>query len=136
MKLVAILSTTLLLVGCESLNSAGNAHYSVQPFEASNGTLHCCKVDVKNGKEMAYLRAHISMGKDGEIVVDLEEKGVAAFEGQRIASIVAQDSIDAAITAGMIAGGVMIAPLAAGALAGGALPAAAAGAAVGAGVTK
>lgn len=129
MKTMLAIIFLVLLTGCSTLNTAGQAHYSVSPFEDKNGGLHCCVVDVVNGKEMAYLAAHISMGKDGAIEVNLVEQGVAAFEGQRIASIVAKDSIAAAVTAGMIAGGVMIAPLAAAAISGGALPAIATGAA-------
>lgn len=132
----SILLLSLLLAGCDSLMYAGHAGYNVKPFEDSKGNLHCCEVNVRNGKEVAYLNAHISMGADGAITVDLVEQGVAAFDGQRIASVVAQDAAKAAVTAGMVAGGVMIAPLAAGALAGGGLPAAAVGAAVGAGAAQ
>jgi hypothetical protein len=135
MKYLTLVSV-LLLTGCASLWDAGNARYHVTPVFDKDGKPHCCDVDVRNGKELAHVKAHIKMGKDGEIEVYLEEDGVAAFEGQKTAAFVAQEAAKVATTAAMIGGGVLIAPIAApalGAAIGSAgLPAAAAGAAIGA----
>jgi len=109
MKLL-LASTIVLLTGCQSLQYAGNASYSVKPYEDKNGAVHCCIVDVYNGKEIAHLKTHISMSPGGEIVVDLEESGVAAFQGQAIAS---QTAAATASTIATTVGAVMIAPVAA-----------------------
>jgi hypothetical protein len=136
MKTIMVLAAVALLPGCASLEYAGNSSYSVKPWQDAYGRLHCCDVQVHNGKEMAAVHAHIRMTKDGDIEVDLQEQGVTAFEGQRIASVVAQDTAKAGLSAAAIAGGVLVAPAVAPALAAaissGGLPAAAAGAAVGA----
>lgn len=132
MKTVIVLLLLTVLAGCSSLQYAGNATYRVKPVEAKDGSLHCCDVEVYNGKEIAFLQAHISLGVDGAITVDLVQQGVAAFEGQKTASIVAQESTKVAATAAAVAGGVLAAPAIATAVTAGGLPAAAVGAAAGA----
>jgi len=85
---------TLGLSSCASLQYAGNASYSVSPYESKTGEVSCCKVDVHNGKEIANLEAHII--KDGDkYTVDLKEQGVAAFAGQEIAAGATKDFIEA-----------------------------------------
>lgn len=86
------------LSGCSSLQNAGNAEYSVKPFTNSAGTLVCCEVSVKNGKEIALLEAHVSKQGDN-YTVDLKEQGVLAFEGQGIAAGALKTTIDAAVRA-------------------------------------
>jgi hypothetical protein len=127
------------LAGCSSLNYAGVASYSVQPFKAADGSQMCCTVEVHNGKEIATLDAHIT--KTGnDYTVDLKEQGVLAFEGQRIAGTAAQAAIDAAARAAVATA---LAPLlpamlpaAGAALSSGGLPAAAVGAGTVIGVQK
>jgi len=93
MKLLALILAALFsLTGCSSLQYAGNASYSVKPFRDDAGATVCCAVEVHNGKEIANLEATIT--KSGEdYTVHLKEQGVAAFEGQRIAS----DAIKSAV---------------------------------------
>ncbi|MBK8401198.1 MAG: hypothetical protein IPL29_09155 [Propionivibrio sp.] len=75
----------LLLSGCASLQNAGTAEYSVKPFVDTAGRVLCCDVTVKNGKEIAFLDAHIEKRGD-DYTVDLKERGVKAFEGQAISA--------------------------------------------------
>lgn len=110
MKTVLVSLIILFLTGCTSLQYAGNASYSIKPYEDKHGSVHCCVVDVYNGKEIAYIKTHVSLGANGEIVVDLEESGVAAFQGQAIAS---QTAAATASTIATTVGAVMIAPVAA-----------------------
>lgn len=86
MKTVLVLLMIALLVGCSSLNNAGSASYSVKPFAAADGSLHCCEVTVMNGKEIASLDAHIEAWPGSHYIVDLKERGVIAFKGQQIAA--------------------------------------------------
>lgn len=98
----------LTLAGCASIEHAGNAEYSVEPFVTPGGAAVCCRVSVKNGKEIAYLEAHIEKTGDN-YKVDLVEKGVKAFEGQAIAASVIGASLTAAQRAALA---VILAPLA------------------------
>jgi hypothetical protein len=82
---VLIAAVLLPMYGCASLNHAGTASYSVKPFADQNGNVHCCEVTVHNGKEIESLEAHIEKNGDN-YVVDLKEKGVKAFAGQRISA--------------------------------------------------
>lgn len=102
---LAVLSLTAL-TGCSTLQHAGNAQYSVTPFDTGEKTaegkpiLRCCKVDVNNGKEIANLDLHVT--KTGEdYVVDLKEQGVLAFQGQAIAAQALQSAVDAAVKAAL-----------------------------------
>jgi hypothetical protein len=102
MRILMILLASTVLYGCASLQYAGNASYSVQPFKDDQGATICCAVNVHNGKEIANLEAHIS--KDGDkYTVDLKEQGVAAFQGQQIAAGATQAAIDAAAKAAVAA---------------------------------
>lgn len=96
MKHVLILGlVAATLSGCASLQYAGNASYSVSPYESKTGALSCCKVEVHNGKEIANVEAHISKTAAGDYVVDIKEQGVLAFQGQQIAAGATKDMIDA-----------------------------------------
>ena len=93
-----------VLTGCASLQNAGTAEYSVKPFviDAKAGTVACCEVMVRNGKEIASVKAHVQKQGDS-YTVDLEEQGVQAFQGQTIAAGVTQAAIDAAAKAAVAA---------------------------------
>lgn len=74
----------LSLTGCQSLQYAGSSSYQIRQITDANGKTGF-DISVKNGKEIATVKAHLV--KDGErIEIDLEETGVAAFAGQQIAS--------------------------------------------------
>lgn len=85
----------LSLTGCASLQYAGNASYSVKPFQDDKGNVLCCQVDVHNGKEIANLEAHV-IKQGNDYTVDLKEQGIAAFQGQAISAGATQEAINAA----------------------------------------
>jgi len=87
------LIAAVLLSGCSSLNYAGSADYSIKPFAAADGKMHCCEVRVRNGKEIGLLEATISVKPDGSYKVHLMEKSVLAFRGQEISADVAKTGI-------------------------------------------
>jgi hypothetical protein len=95
MKTVLVLLLVSLLFGCASLNNAGTASYVVRPYAAADGSLHCCEVIVNNGKEIAALDARIEAHPGSHYIVELHERGVAAFAGQKIASDVAGNVLNA-----------------------------------------
>lgn len=130
MKTMLALLFLALLTGCASLNNAGTASYRVKPMELSNGTTICCDITIDNGKEYISLDARVIKHGDNYEVF-LSERGVAAFDGQRIASVVSFESAKLVSTAALVAGRVLIAPLVAPALG-----AAGAGAALGVGAAK
>ncbi len=138
-RLILAALAAFLMSGCASLQYAGNASYSVSPYETKNGEAVCCKVEVHNGKEIANLEAHVSKSGDN-YVVDLKEQGVAAFQGQLIAANATQAAIDAAAKAAVAAALAPIlpalAPMAGAALAAPGLGAAAVGAGAVIGVEK
>lgn len=124
----------LALTGCASLNEAGTARYSVKPFMAGDKAV-CCEVTIANGKEIRLLDATVEKRGD-DYTVKLQEEGVTAFDGQRIAAGAAQTAAADAVKAAAIGGGVLIAPVVAPAV-GAALMSGTAGAAaagIGAGV--
>jgi len=123
--LMAILSLgALALSGCASLNFAGNASYSVEPFLIGPGNAVCCKVLIQDGKERASLDLHVV--KDGDKYdITLSEKQVTAFAGQQIA---ANAGIANAEIAAKAATAVILAPLAPALIGSGGVGAAAAGA--------
>ena len=90
----------LALCSCASLQNAGTAEYSVKPFKDAEGTVMCCEVLVRNGKEIASLEAHITK-QGGDYSVDLKEQGVAAFKGQGIAADALKEIVDAAVKAAL-----------------------------------
>jgi len=130
----------VMLGGCASMQYAGTASYSVAPVFAQDGSIHCCKVDVFNGKEIAALNVHIVWSPTAGYTVDLNEQGVAAFKGQEIAAGAVATGAQAATVAAEVAGAALAAPAMAGlagaALTSGGVGAAAVGAAAGYGVTK
>lgn len=97
-----VLAATLALSACASLQHAGEASYSIEPFNDANGSAICCKVQIHNGKEIANLEAHVSKQGDN-YTVDLKEQGVTAFQGQMIAAGALKESIDAAARAAVAA---------------------------------
>lgn len=133
MKTLLIILGALILAGCASLQNAGTAEYSVKPFviDATTGTVACCEVVVRNGKEITYVKARIEKRGD-DYTVDLEEQGVQAFAGQAIAAGATKTALDAAARAAVASALAPLLPVlgtAAGvALSSGSVPAAAAGA--------
>lgn len=104
MKRGLVMVALLGMTGCASLNHAGTASYSMKPVLV-NDKLVCCEVTINNGKEFALLDATvIKRGDDYE--VRLHEEGVAAFDGQHLAS-------DTAAKAATLGAAVLIAPVAA-----------------------
>ena len=98
MKKTLIVLSVLALTGCASIQNAGTAEYTVRPFKDSLGGVVCCEVQVRNGKEIANLEAHISKQGDN-YTVDLKEQGVAAFKGQELNAGVIKAAVDAAVKA-------------------------------------
>jgi uncharacterized protein YceK len=132
--LLLAFSLLLLLSGCASLQSAGNASYVVKPFvvDANTGATVCCEVSITDGKERAALTLNVTKTGDNYTLA-LDEKGILAFQGQAIAAGATQTAIDAAAKAAAAAALAPIipalAPLIGGALASPGLGAAAIGAA-------
>ena len=111
MRTISILVLSVVtLTGCASLQYAGNASYSVRPFIGTNGEQICCQVDVRNGKEIAFLEAHIAKSGD-DFTVDLKEQGVAAFQGQAISAGATQAAIKSAAEAAAAAALAPVLPL-------------------------
>ena len=109
--LVVLVGLSTLMTGCASQQYGGMASYSVKPFLDGDGKATCCDVQVNNGKEIAALKAHIAKTKDGDYIVDLEEQGVAAFQGQAISASALKTAADAAVKSALIAAGVIAAPV-------------------------
>lgn len=99
-KFIMANAIVLALTGCASIQYAGTAAYSIKPFTDETGKVICCAVDVKNGKEIANLEAHVSKQGD-DYTVDLKEQGVAAFAGQAIAAGATKEAIDGAVKAAL-----------------------------------
>lgn len=100
MKTHYLMCLAVLLAGCSSLDRAGSAEYSIKPFviDKESGKLACCEITVKNGKEIAGIKAEIRKTGD-DFVLILEEQGVKAFEGQAISASAARAGADALGTA-------------------------------------
>ena len=141
MKLIITICLLVHLTGCASLQFAGNASYSVQPFvvDAKTGATVCCQVDIKDGKERTALDLHVVKSGDNYDIT-LSERGVLAFQGQQIAAGATQAAIDAAAKAAAVAALAPVLPLlipAAGAVvSSGAAGAVVGGAALGLGAEK
>ena len=131
MKHLLIIAALLALAGCASLDHAGTAAYDVRPFVDAAGAPHCCEVSVRNGKEIASLKARIEKRGD-DYIVEPEPQGVQAFAGQAIAAGAQRAALDAAARAAVASALAPVlpalVPAAGAALASGGLPAAAAGA--------
>lgn len=96
-----IICAYLLTAGCASLQNAGSAHYTMTQGADANGN-PTFNLDVQNGKEIATVKAHIA--RDGDkVTADLEEQGVAAFEGQRIAADAFKSAVAEATKAAVVA---------------------------------
>lgn len=75
----------LTLAGCGTLNTAGQSSYTVKPFEAKDGTLVCCALDMKDGKE--YSGRNIQFQTNGAAFgLTISEGESKAFTGQGIAA--------------------------------------------------
>ena len=127
MKCLLILAALLALAGCASLNNAGTADYQVRPFLDAAGAPHCCEVSVRNGKEIASVKARIEKRGD-DYTVEIEQQGVQAFAGQAIVAGATKDALEAAARAAVANALAPLLPAASAALASGGLPAAALGA--------
>ena len=127
MKHLLIIAALLALAGCASLDHAGTAAYDVRPFIDHAGAPHCCEVSVRNGKEIASLKARIEKRGD-DYIVELEQQGVQAFAGQAIVAGVTHEALTAAARAAVASALAPLLPAASAALASGGLPAAAVGA--------
>ena len=105
MKTHVLMCFAIALTGCTALDRAGTAEYSIKPFvvDKEAGKLACCEITVKNGKEIARLRAEIR--KTGEdFVLVFEENGVKAFEGQALTATAwrtGAESVGAALGQGL-----------------------------------
>jgi uncharacterized protein YceK len=106
-KLVTLVFLALIgLSGCASLQSAGSATYTVQPF-AVDGKLVCCQVSVADGKERAALTLDVIKSGDN-YTIHLDERGVQAFAGQAIAAGAQEAAIERATR---VAVGAALAPI-------------------------
>lgn len=97
MKIITLLLMVIALSGCASLQNAGSSAYTLKPFitNPQTGATVCCEVTVSDGKERASLTLNIS--KVGEnYYFSMDEKGVAAFQGQEIAAGATKDAIASA----------------------------------------
>lgn len=83
MKYLILVSIALSLTGCASLQNAGNADYSLRQITDENGKAGF-DIRVRNGKEIASVKVHLEK-KGEDFTIDLEEQGVAAFDGQKTA---------------------------------------------------
>lgn len=116
----------VLLGGCASLDHAGVARYTVRPMIVDGAPL-CCEVEVVNGKQYAMLDALIEK-RGGDYTVMLSERGVEAFDGQKVAAGAAKSATGTAAKAALAGAAVVALPAAGAALAAPGLGAAAAGA--------
>lgn len=120
----------LALTGCQSLGMAGSSAYQIRQITDANGKTGF-DINVKNGKEVASVKAHLEKRGD-DITVDLEETGVAAFAGQQISAdalkITIEQAAKVAAAAAVAAAMPAALPLVGSALAGGGLPSALVGA--------
>lgn len=109
MKSLSLLAIAALvtLTGCASLNFAGNASYSVEPFTTSTGATVCCKVTIKDGKERTSLDLHVVKAGDNYDIT-LSEKSVLAFQGQKIAAEAQQQAVNTVAHAAI---GLAVAPM-------------------------
>jgi hypothetical protein len=121
-----IIVIALALTGCQSLGMAGSSSYQIRQITDENGKTGF-DINVKNGKEVANVKAHLEK-KGEDIIVDLEETGVAAFAGQKISAdalkLTIEQAAKVAAAAAVAAAMPAALPLVGSALAGGGLPAA------------
>lgn len=69
----SILLLIVLLSGCTSM---GVTEYELEPIIKPDGSLVCCKATVYNSKDYDQLKFKFKVGKDGNVEVSLDEKGV------------------------------------------------------------
>ena len=99
MKKISLIAFVIyFLTGCQSLQFAGTAEYSIKPFATEGGKLACCEVSVKNGKEIANLEASITKTGD-DYSITLKENGIAAFKGQQVSADALKTMVEAAVKA-------------------------------------
>lgn len=111
MKKILCLVILFGLFGCASLQNAGTAKYKIEPFVNNvTGETICCVVTVTNGKEISNLIAHVEK-KGDNYTIDLNERGVKAFEGQAIAAGAMKEAIDDAVKASVAASLAPILPM-------------------------
>jgi hypothetical protein len=125
-----ILIIALSLTGCASLDYAGSSAYQIRQVIDANGKTGF-DITVKNGKEIALVKAHLEK-KGEDFSVDLEEQGVAAFAGQQISAdamkIGMEQAAKAAVAAAIAYGSAGVVPIIGDALNGSGLGAAVVGA--------
>lgn len=69
-KKVAVLCVALSVTGCQLMQPAGVAEYTVEPFRLSDGSLVCCKVEVYNSKDIGAVAIDFKKtGNDYEVNV-------------------------------------------------------------------
>jgi hypothetical protein len=126
MRYLLIFSVITFFSGCSSLQYGGYSAYSIRQITDENGKTGF-DINVKNGKEVANVKAHLEK-KGDDITVDLEETGVAAFAGQKISAdalkLTIEQAAKVAAAAAVAAAMPAALPLVGSALAGGGLPAA------------
>jgi len=95
MKKTLMFALLAALSGCASLQNAGTEKYSIEPFTDEAGKVSCCKMVFENGKEIKWMKASVrKFGND--FSMDIEQRGVTAFEGQATAASAERSALDAA----------------------------------------
>jgi len=80
-NMLLMLVLCMLLSGCGFAPvKLGKAEYHVRPFERADGTLACCTVDVRNGKDYDALQVQMTRDVQGNITFTLNESGVSASD--------------------------------------------------------
>lgn len=83
MKRSLIALAVLALAGCASIDNAGHASYTVRSFKGPDGSVACCELEVKDGKE--YSGRNIGFQTNGSgAVFQVHEGESKAFKGQAI----------------------------------------------------
>ncbi len=98
MRTLILLSLSLLVAACGSLQSAGLAEYTFRPMVIDKQTI-CCEVTIKNGKEYASLKAKVVKRGD-DYSVELDEQTVRAFDGQAKTAETVTGAVKSAATVG------------------------------------
>lgn len=125
-----LLIALVALTGCQSLTMAGSSAYTLRQTTDDAGRPGF-ELRVQSGKEIAQVKARLEK-KGDDIIVDLEETGVAAFAGQKISAdalkITIEQTAKVAAAAAVAAAVPAAMPMVGAALSGGGLPAAVVGA--------
>lgn len=95
LALACALLLCLVLTGCKlgdlMPSGLGKAEYSMRPFEKADGTIVCCEVSVKNGKDYKTLKVELTRDSEGNVTFTLDEGGVSASDP---ASVQAQQNAE------------------------------------------